>query len=935
MHQKHSVKASTVHDRPGAGGPASGSGRCVCLLRLAVARLLPSLFILFLAALVAAVLPAWTARAATIAVAPGVQVIGQACASLAGDASGHAAFAWLAGGLLWPVLGLIVVLGAGLFVIFRLGGAASNQTGAHQAETNQANPESAAHTAPQAYQQALVMERLPNGVLMTDAHQRVVWANCGAAKLLGVEPGSLIGQPIEKLLHDKTTNLDTVDYICEALDTQGSFHGEVLKATSDGSEYWVDMDINPIHDARGQFNGFLVVQTDITDLVRQRLALAERERCFRSLVNNIPGVSYRCRNTGSWTMEFVSETIEELTGYPVDYFLAGRKCITDLIHPEDREEAMSTIAQAIEKREPYTIECRLLHRDGSVRWVTETGRGEYADPGDSTPTWIDGAIFDITVRKEAEAAYRNANANLDVYLKIVDNYAIVAETDQQGNIVRVNDAFCAISGYSREELIGQNHRIINSGVHPKSMWTEMFRTLAAGLVWHGEICNRNKHGDLYWVDSTIVPLHNEDGKIRGYFAIRTDITELKRAQAEAEAANNAKSLFLANMSHEIRTPLTAILGYAEILREGCEADTDRERIETIDTIQHAGQHLLAIINDILDISKVEAGKMSLERLPTQIDRVLADVNRFMRPRASSKGVKLTAKLATPIPAFIESDPTKLRQILMNLVGNATKFTESGSVSITVNAISMAGHHAVRFDIEDTGPGMTPEQAAGLFTPFFQADSSYKRRFGGTGLGLTISQRLARLMQGEVWLESTEIGKGSCFSLIIPIITTPDTPWIEPVEQLEASLGYNAPQANPAQPEVISLKGRVLLAEDGIANQQLIAYHLRKAGAHIEIADNGRIALDMLEEAAKRGEPFDLLLTDIQMPEMDGYTLARNLRERKNPIPIIAITAHAMAEDCKRCLDAGCNDYASKPINKATLLAQCHKWLTAKSLGKAA
>jgi PAS domain S-box-containing protein len=773
----------------------------------------------------------------------------------------------------------------------------------------------------------IAMENLPNGVLMTDAQRRVIWLNRGYTRLTGHAASDVLGRTVESLLSSPSADPENIIRFRQALESGSPFHEELACLTKDGRAYWADTNLLPLRDPSDALTGFLVVQTEAVDQVRMRESLADRDRGNRSPVSSTPGVACRYGRQAPWRMQSIGPGIEAITGYPASDFLGGATSFDALIHPEDRDGTLAEIDRALSNGEPYAIECRIMHRDGSTRWITSMGR---ADGG-----WVDGAIFDITPRKNAEAAYRSVNANLEIYLKIVDNYAIVAETDEKGTIIRVNDAFCAISGYSREELVGQNHRIINSGVHPKSMWTEMFRTLAAGLVWHGEICNRNKHGDLYWVDSTIVPLHNDQGKIRGYFAIRTDITELKRAQAEAEAANNAKSLFLANMSHEIRTPLTAILGYAEILREGYEADHDNERLETIATIQHAGQHLLAIINDILDISKVEAGKMSLERVPTQIDRVLADVNRFMRPRASSKGVRLTARLATPIPAYIESDPTKLRQILMNLVGNATKFTDSGSVSITVNAISMAGHHAIRFDIEDTGPGMTPEQAAGLFTPFYQADSSYKRRYGGTGLGLTISQRLARLMQGEVWLERTELGKGSCFSLIIPIITTPDTPWLEPCDQLEASLGASSVAPAEGEAAAVTLRGKVLLAEDGYDNQQLIAFHLRKAGAQVEIADNGRIALEMLERAARQGQPFDLLLTDIQMPEMDGYTLARNLRERGNDIPIIAITAHAMAEDCKRCLDAGCNDYASKPINKATLLAQCHKWLSSRSVDRAA
>ncbi|MEK6703170.1 MAG: ATP-binding protein [Planctomycetota bacterium] len=396
---------------------------------------------------------------------------------------------------------------------------------------------------------------------------------------------------------------------------------------------------------------------------------------------------------------------------------------------------------------------------------------------------------------------------------------------------------------------------------------------------------------------------------------------LRVAHAAANEANRAKSDFLANMSHEIRTPLTAILGFADILREdGNLTNAPDHRVQTLDTISSAGRHLLTVINDILDLSKIEADKMTVEKISTPLVRVLVEVESLMRPRAAGKGVALNMRLGSPVPDRVLGDPTRLRQVLMNLAGNAVKFTDSGSVTMTTGVQNVDGRAHLVIDIEDTGAGMTGEQVRHLFSAFGQADGTVTRRHGGTGLGLTISRRLANLMGGNVTLLRSAPGKGSCFRLLLPL---------DPIEGSTLVTDISAVQTAASTTSVvkpISLHGRILLAEDGPDNQRLITFHLRKAGAFAEVAENGRIALEMLERARSEGKPYDLLLTDMQMPEMDGYTLARTLRERGSTIPIVALTAHAMAEDRAKCLAAGCDDYASKPIDKFRLLATCETWI---------
>lgn len=395
----------------------------------------------------------------------------------------------------------------------------------------------------------------------------------------------------------------------------------------------------------------------------------------------------------------------------------------------------------------------------------------------------------------------------------------------------------------------------------------------------------------------------------------------RMAMTRAEAANQAKSEFLANMSHEIRTPMTAILGFTELLREDdVNSKALENRMRAIDTITKAGNYLMAVVDDILDLSKIEAGKMKVEQIEADLPRILHEVNSLLRPRAISKGLQLEIKLQSAIPERILSDPTRLRQILMNLVGNAIKFTEMGSVIVTARVEGPSRTSKLLIDVTDTGLGITPEVAANLFIPFSQADGTVTRKFGGTGLGLTICRRLAELMDGDVILLRSEPGRGSCFRVELPIVLLPGTSLVDSLKIV------HLPESKQQSEAPVTLCGRILLAEDGVDNQRLIAFHLRKAGATVDIAENGRVALEMLDQANSANIQYQLLLTDMQMPEMDGYMLARTLRSRNDTIPIVAITAHAMSEDREKCFEAGCDDYACKPIDKTTLLNLCHQWM---------
>jgi signal transduction histidine kinase/response regulator of citrate/malate metabolism/ABC-type uncharacterized transport system substrate-binding protein len=396
----------------------------------------------------------------------------------------------------------------------------------------------------------------------------------------------------------------------------------------------------------------------------------------------------------------------------------------------------------------------------------------------------------------------------------------------------------------------------------------------------------------------------------------------------ADSATRAKSEFLANVSHELRTPMTAILGFADVLLGELSSDNvPPDRIEAIGTIQRNGQYLLNLVNDILDLSKIEAGKLNLDRTACSPVQLLSEVLTLVRVRANAKDLPVTLEYEGGIPETIECDPLRLRQILINLLGNAIKFTETGCVKVLTRVVKRCDKPTqLQIDIIDTGVGMAQEQLARIFQPFTQADSSSTRHFGGTGLGLTISKRLAEMLGGDITV-SSEPGKGSTFSVMVE---TGNLEGITILEALNETAAVVVPVPTATINPTLLLGSRVLLAEDGPDNQRLISHILKKAGAEVTLAENGKIACDTAQAACTRGEPFSVILMDMQMPVMDGYKATRRLREEGYSGPIIALTANAIKGDDIKCRSAGCDDYLTKPIDRAKFLQAVAGWAARSS-----
>jgi PAS domain S-box-containing protein len=594
--------------------------------------------------------------------------------------------------------------------------------------------------------------------------------------------------------------------------------------------------------------------------------------------------------------------------------LVGRPMV-DFVHPDDVEPTMRAIERLALGVRSLAFENRYRCANGAYKLLSWTSQFD----GDVGLFYCLGR--DVTAHRAIESSLNQIFDATPTGLLLVN---------KGGAIVLANPCIAGLLGYSVEELVGST---IEELVAPEFRVAHVYKRLGvntsptARTMGNGlRVVARHKNGEDIPVQ---ISLSSVDGL--GEELVLAAISDrrkqyafeqtLETARKVAEEANLAKSAFLANMSHEIRTPLTAILGFADLLDEGAGGPgKPEERSRNIETIKTAGAHLLTIINDILDLSKIESGKMTLERVDTPIVSLLAEVERLMRAQAGGKGLSLEVVLASPLPARIVSDPTRLRQILMNLVGNAVKFTEAGKVTLRAGTVVTGGLSRLVIDVEDTGTGLSPEQTGRLFEAFGQADSTVTRKHGGTGLGLTLCRRLAGLMGGTVVIEKTSLGRGSTFRVDLPLEAVAGAAMVTRLDAAETAPGVTAATTSAG------LSGRILLAEDGVANQRLVTFYLRRAGAEVDVADDGVIALAMIDKAAADGVRYDLLLTDMQMPEMDGYALARTLRERGDRIPIVALTAHAMADDRERCEQAGCDDYAAKPINSVALLATCATWL---------
>jgi PAS domain S-box-containing protein len=486
--------------------------------------------------------------------------------------------------------------------------------------------------------------------------------------------------------------------------------------------------------------------------------------------------------------------------------------------------------------------------------------------------------------------------------------AIVAITDRGGRILYCNDKFVAVSGYAAEDLIGKTHRVVNSGVHGPEIFEALYAAISSGQAWRGTLCNRNRSGELYWVDTTIIPTLDESGRPEFYTAIRFEVTahiqalrDLEEAKISLERAGQARDLFYANISHEIRTPLNAVLGLTSAL--GQTALTP-DQAGMLDVIQASGTALSRQLDDMLDLSKMQAGQFRLSPAPFELRGVVSCATAAFKAAAKAKGLRFDLAIGDGVQGVFLGDSGRLGQVIGNLASNAVKFTQAGSVGISAD-VEGTGTPApvLRLEVRDTGIGFDDAIRQTLFKPYAQAQEGISRRFGGSGLGLPICKTLLEMMGGEITAEG-KLGEGSVFRVRLPL---------QPIEPVEAE--PDAGNAQAAEPGGL----KVLLVEDNLANQRVVSALLEPLGVEISIANNGAEGV----EAYGLGG-FDAVLMDMQMPVMNGIEATREIRRleaEKGRVrtPIVMLTANTTEGHHRMAEEAGCDGILIKPIDLKRLV----------------
>ena len=793
-----------------------------------------------------------------------------------------------------------------------------------------------------------LIDALPDLIYVKDPTGHFVLNNRAHLRFLGLdEPGQAAGKTVFDLFPHELAQRYASDEERTARFGESIINEIEPAEDSSGNTRWLSITKVALKDSNSGLVGLVGIARDVTRRHQVEVSLRESEMLFRSVAQSACDAIVSTDAQGK--IIFWNHAAETIFGYSKSEALAMRASSL-ILETESLETRRRELRARNDASDPHPI-CKPLElcgvkKDGT-RFPIEV----------SLATWKTGAgqfytktIRDLTARKQAENALHAANETLEqkvaersaaaeqrtqeltqsvrayrdqttILQSILDSMGDgVVVVDRHGIFVRCNPAAEELLGRTCASMVGQSWStlyvpLMKDKITPIPVDERpLARAMRGESVNEAEVYLRpQEQRDGIWLSATARPLRDEDGSPQGGVLVFHDVTERKRSEAElgkakdiAESANRAKSEFLANMSHELRTPMTAILGFADRMLAPNQGLSDLQNCVQI--IRRNGQHLLNLINDILDISKIEAGQMTLEKISCDLPQLLADLRSLMRPRAIEKGLDFELVFSGALPRKVVTDPLRMKQILVNLIGNAIKFTPGGRIGLRVTCESAGESTTLQFEVSDTGIGMSDDQLSRLFVPFTQGDESTTRRFGGTGLGLTISRQLANLLGGDVVAKS-KIGVGSTFTVSFQAGVSDNNEVVHNLIESELPAAVNIIAGRD-----MKLSGRILLAEDGRDNQRLLTEILTDAGAQVKLAENGRIAVDLA-----LSQTFDLILMDMQMPELDGYGATAELRRKGSKLPIIALTAHAMAEDRDKCLASGCDGYLTKPIEIESFL----------------
>jgi PAS domain S-box-containing protein len=757
------------------------------------------------------------------------------------------------------------------------------------------------------------LEGVSSVILRWDAEGRIRFMNDFGLELFGFTADELVGQALAGSIVPASEVVErNIRHMIEEIASDPAKYeiDETENQRKDGKRIWMAWRNTPILNEDGGLREILTIGIDITERRRIEREIAAQKQMLENTLESLTHPFYVI-DANDYSIKIANSAARALGE-------SGDATCHALTHksptPCDSAEHRCPMVEVKKTRKPVILEHVHQDAEGNPRIMEVNGYPIFDDDG-NVVQMIEYSI-DITERKQAESELRKLSRAVE------QSSSSVVITDPAGDIEYVNPKFTAVTGYSLEEALGENPRVLKSGTLPREFYADLWATISSGREWHGEFCNRKKNGELYWESAAISPIRDESGEITHYVAIKDDITDRKRMEREledardaAEAANRAKSTFLANMSHELRTPMNAIIGYSEMLAEDAEDEGHNEMVPDLEKINAAGKHLLALINDILDLSKIEAGRMDLFLETFDLRQMLEEAVATVKPLIDKNENSLVTEFAENL-GNVRVDLTKLRQALFNLLSNAAKFTDRGTITLAVRKELRDDTEWLRLSVADTGIGITEDKLEAVFEEFSQADDSTTRDYGGTGLGLPISRRFCRMMGGDITVTS-ELGKGTTFTIELP----------SRVDALEAAKSVAKPE-QPVEREIAPGAQPILVVDDDPASRELLQRTLEAEGFAVVTASTGEEGLEL----ARQIKP-SLMTLDVLMPAMDGWSVLQNVKAdpELQDIPVMMVS---IAGDKDLGYTLGAVESLTKPVDRDRLRALANQYARPAGGGRA-